>query len=131
MAIVPIITEEQANDQVKSIYEEIKKTFGIPFVPNLFKAMANNPEYLEATWTHFKASMVAAGELTHREKELVAFAVSATNNCEYCIFAHSTALKGFGLSDKGMVELVGVIGLYNNLNKFLDGLMIEPDMGVK
>jgi len=130
MAIVPIVTEEQANDQVKSIYEEIKKTFKIPFVPNLFKAMGNNPDYLEATWTLYKSAMVTADELTPREKELVAMAVSATNNCEYCILAHSAALKGLGLSDKGMVELMGVIGLYNNMNKFLDGLMIEPDMGV-
>jgi len=40
------------------------------------------------------------------------------------------ALKGLGLNDQGMVELMGVIGLYNNMNKFLDGLMIDPDLGV-
>ena len=70
------------------------------------------------------------GELTKREKELVAMAVSATNNCEYCIYAHAAAIKGLGLNDQAMVELMGVIGLYNNINKFLDGLKIDPDLGV-
>ncbi len=129
MAIVPLISEQQATGKVKEIYDQIKKTFAIPFVPNLYKAMGNNPEYLEATWNQFKVTM-GPGELTRREKELVALAVSATNDCEYCIYAHTAALKGMKLSEKGIVELMGVVGLYNNINKFLDGLMVEPDMGV-
>jgi len=129
MAIVTLVSEEQAEDQVKEIYEDIKKTFGLPFVPNLFKAMGNNPDYLKTTWNQFKATM-GPGELTPREKELIALAVSTTNNCEYCIYAHNATLKGMGLSEKGLVEFMGVVGLYNNFNKFLDGLMIEPDIGV-
>ena len=129
MAIVSMVSEEQADDKVKKVYEEIKKIFGLPFVPNLFKAMGNNPIYLEATWNQFKATM-GHGELTPREKELVALAVSATNNCEYCIYAHKAKLEAMGLSEKGLVEFMGVVGLYNNMNKFLDGLMIEPDLGV-
>jgi len=129
MAIVSFISEDQANDKTKIIYEEIKKTIGIPFVPNLFKAMGHNPDYLEATWNQYKVTM-GPGELSLREKELVALAVSATNNCKYCIHAHKAALKGMGLNDKGLLELMGVVGLYNNVNKFLDGLMIEPDLGV-
>lgn len=129
MSIIPLISEEQADEKVKKVYDEIKKTFGLPFVPNLFKAMGNNPDYLEATWHQFKIVM-GKGELSPREKELIAFAVSATNNCEYCIHAHKAALKGMGLSDKGLLELMGVVGLYNNFNKFLDGLKIEPDLGI-
>jgi len=129
MTIVSLVTEEQASEQVKTIYNDIKKVLGVPFVPNLFKAMANNPNQLEATWDQFKVVM-GPGELTKREKELVAMAVSATNNCEYCIYAHNAVLKGLGLNDQGMVELMGVVGLYNNMNKFLDGLMVDPDLGV-
>ena len=129
MTTVSLVTEEQASEQVKNIYQDIKKVLGLPIVPNLFKAMGNNPEQLEVTWNQFKVIM-GPGELTKREKELVAMAVSATNNCEYCIYAHTAALKGLGLNDQAMVELMGVIGLYNNMNKFLDGLMIDPDLGV-
>jgi len=130
MSITALVSEDEASDQVKLIYEDIKKTFGVPFVPNLFKAMAPNPKQLETMWNQYKSTM-GEGELTKREKELVAMAVSATNNCEYCIYAHSAALKGMGLSESGLVELMSVVGLYNYFNKFLDGLMIEPDIGAK
>lgn len=129
MTTVPLVSEKQANEHVMNIYQDIKKFMGLPMVPNLFKAMANNPKQLEATWNQFKVIM-GPGELSKREKELVAMAVSATNNCEYCIYAHTAALKGLGLNDQAIVELMGVVGLYNNTNKFLDGLMVDPDLGV-
>jgi len=129
MAKIPLLTEDQVDAKSKLIYTEIKKTLGVDFVPNLFKALANNPAQLEATWNQFKTTM-GPGELTPREKELVALAVSATNNCEYCLHAHTAALKAMGLSDKGLLEAMGVVGFYNYLNKFLDGLMIEPDLGI-
>ncbi len=124
-----MVAESVAPGKVKTLYEEIMKTLGVPFVPNLFKAMGSNPDYLEATWNQFKIVM-GPGELTRREKELVALAVSATNNCKYCIHAHTAALKGMGLNEKGIVELMAVVGLFNNFNKFLDGLLVEPDLGV-
>ena len=129
MTTVKMVAERDASAKVKAVYEEVQRTLGIPFVPNLFKAMAANPDYLQATWNQFKAVM-GPGELTRREKELVALAVSATNNCKYCIYAHTAALKGMGLSERGIVELMAVVGLFNNFNKFADGLLVEPDLGV-
>lgn len=129
MTQVKMVREGDASPKERAVFEEIKKTLGLSFVPNLFKAMATHPGYLEATWNQFKIVM-GPGELTRREKELVALAVSATNNCAYCIHAHTAALKGMGLSEKGIVELMTVVGLFNNFNKFLDGLQVEPDLGV-
>jgi len=127
MATIPLIPEDSADEKVKAVYAEIKKQFGV--VPNLFKAMGHNPDYLEATWAQFKVTM-GPGQLTPREKEMIALAVSTTNNCEYCIYAHTASLKQMGLDDKAIVELMQVVGLYNNFNKFLDGLQVEPDLGV-
>lgn len=129
MVQVKTVAEKDVSPEAKAIYEDIKKTLGIPFVPNLFKVMGSNPEYLGATWNQFKVVM-GPGELTRREKELVALAVSATNNCKYCIHAHTAALKSLGLSEKGILELMAVVGLFNNFNKFLDGLLVEADLGV-
>lgn len=50
MALVKLISEEEATGKVKALYEEIKEGLGTDFVPNLYKAMASNPEYLEANW---------------------------------------------------------------------------------
>lgn len=96
MATVTYVEEASATDRVKEIYVDIKKTFGTPFVPNLFKAMANHPAYLETTWARFKTIM-GPGKLDPKTKQVIALAVSATNNCEYCINAHNGRAQGDGV----------------------------------
>jgi AhpD family alkylhydroperoxidase len=127
MATVKYVEEAGASDKIKEIYGEIKKMFGIPFVPNLFKAMANHPAYLETTWLRFKAIM-GTGKLDPKTKQVIALAVSATNNCEYCINAHTAALKGMGFGDQEITELMAVVDMFNGFNKFLDGLRVESDL---
>lgn len=127
MPTVKLITEEEATGRVKDIYDDIKKTYGMPFVPNAYKAMALYPELLEAQWRKIKA-LRAGRELSAREKELVALAVSATNGCGYCIDAHTAILKRIGVSDRAIVELMAVVDHYNGLNAFLEGLQVESDI---
>ncbi len=78
---VPYVIESD-DPVVQTVYGEIKKTMGIPFVPNIFKAMAHQPAALEAKWQSYKAVMLA-GDLSRLSKELVAIAVSAVNACYY------------------------------------------------
>ncbi len=83
MATIKMIPEEEAADTVKVIYDEIKDTFGIDFVPNLYKVMAPNPAYLEANWNKVKAVMIESDNLDRLTKEIIAVAVSAVNSCDY------------------------------------------------
>ena len=62
MTTIKMIEEEEAEGKVKDVYAEIKETFGIDFVPNLYKVMAPNPAYLEANWNKVKAVMIESGE---------------------------------------------------------------------
>jgi len=127
MATVKLVEESGALPEVRKVFEDVKKTFGLPFVPNLFRAMAHNPDYLEATWQRVKVVM-GPGKLDRRTKEMIAVAVSAANNCEYCVNAHTAALKRLGATDAELVELMGVVDLFSGLNKFLDGLRVESDL---
>ncbi len=127
MATVKLVEESQASPEVRLVYQDIKKTFGLPFVPNLFRAMAHNPAYLEATWNRVKVVM-GQGKLDRKTKEMIAVAVSAANNCEYCVNAHTAALKSLGVTDAELVELMAVVDLFSGLNKFLDGLRVESDL---
>jgi AhpD family alkylhydroperoxidase len=127
MATVPFISDEQAVGQVKDIFEEIKRTFGLPFVPNLFRAMANHPAYLEASWNRFKVIM-GPGKLDPKTKEFLALAVSTVNNCEYCINAHTASLKRLGVSTEELLEGLAIVDLFSGINKFLDGLRVESDL---
>jgi alkylhydroperoxidase/carboxymuconolactone decarboxylase family protein YurZ len=83
MASIKMIPEEEATGNVKQIYEEIKETLGIDFVPNMYKAMAPLPEYLEANWHKIKTVMKGKGKLDSLTKEIIAVAVSAVMGCEY------------------------------------------------
>lgn len=125
MATIGLIPEEQATGKVKAVYSEIKKNFGT--IPSLFKAMAHNPEYLDASWQKLKVVM-GPGKLDRKTKEMIAVAVSAANNCEYCVNAHTAALRRLGVGDSEIVEIMAVVDLFSGLNKFLDGLRIESDL---
>jgi alkylhydroperoxidase family enzyme len=83
MAVVEMVPEEEAAGKVKEIYEEIKSQLGIDFVPNLYRVMAQKPEYLEANWNKTNAVMAAQGKLDRLTKEIIAVAVSAVNACHY------------------------------------------------
>jgi len=83
MASIMFISEEEALGKVRNIYEEIKSSLGIDFVPNMYKIMAHKPDYLETTWNKTKAIMHEPGKLDKLTKEIIAVAVSATMGCEY------------------------------------------------
>ena len=127
MATVGYVEEADAPDEVREIYAEIKEWFGLPFVPNLFKVMANHPAYLEATWRRLKV-ILGPGRLDRKTKEVIALAVSATNNCGYCIDAHTAALRQLGFGDPELTELMAVVDLFNGFNRLLDGLRVESDL---
>src|SRR5215216_6640218 len=79
MASVKLIPEEEATGKVKLLYDEIKSELGTDFIPNLYRAMASNPDYLEANWRKVKAIMFESLWLDRRTKEIIAVAVSAVN----------------------------------------------------
>ena len=82
MGLFRMVSEKGATGKVKRIYKEIMATKKIDFVPNFWKALSINPDHLEATWQKLKAVM-KPGKLDLLTKEIIALAVSITNNCEY------------------------------------------------
>jgi alkylhydroperoxidase/carboxymuconolactone decarboxylase family protein YurZ len=82
MALFCTVSEAAATGKVKTVYDDIKATKKIDFVPNFWKALSVNPEHLEAVWQKLKVVM-KPGKLDPLTKEIIALAVSITNNCEY------------------------------------------------
>ena len=83
VASTKMITEDEATGRVKEIYEDITQTLGIDFVPNMYKAMAPKPDYLQANWNKIKAVMKGPGKLDQLTREIIAVSVSAVMGCEY------------------------------------------------
>jgi AhpD family alkylhydroperoxidase len=127
MASIKLISEDEATGKIKDIYEDIKSQLGIDFVPNLYKAMAFMPNYLEANWNKVKAVMVEKGNLDRLTKEIIAVAVSAVLGCKYWLSVHTSAVQKLGLDDKAVLELMAVVDLFSGFNKLMDGLQVEQD----
>jgi len=82
LALFKTVSDAEATGKVRQVYDDIKATKGIDFVPNFWQALSNNPDHLEATWNKLKVVM-APGKLDKLTKEIIALSVSITNNCVY------------------------------------------------
>ena len=126
MATVSLIEYEQANDEVKAVYDDIRQVRQTDFINNFWKALANNPAQLKRTWEGVKEVM-APGALDPLTKEMIYIAVSASNQCEYCTHSHTAAAKAKGMTEAQHAELMAVIGMANSTNGLVASLQVPVD----
>ncbi|TAE56149.1 MAG: carboxymuconolactone decarboxylase family protein [Nostocales cyanobacterium] len=122
-----LIEYEDANPEVRAVYDDIRATRQTEYINNFWKALANHPPTLKRTWESLKEIMAGPGEIDPLTRELIYIAVSVTNNCEYCIASHSAAAKNKGMSDTMFGELMAIIGAANMTNRFANGYKIPVD----
>jgi alkylhydroperoxidase family enzyme len=82
MASAKLTPKDEATAKVKALYAEIRADLGTDFIPNLYKAMASNPQDLQANWRRDQAVMGESKRLDPLTKEIIAVAVSAVNACD-------------------------------------------------
>lgn len=133
IATVTPVDEVTATPRVAAIFNDIKRTKQIDFVPNFWRVLATNPDQLELIWTRLKALMhpEAAGRTSPLDavtRETIALAVSATNGCRYCVNSHTAAVRKLGLSVEALGEVLAIVALFNSTNALADGYQIEPDV---
>lgn len=127
MSTVKLVDENSSHPKVRSIFADIKATKKLDRVPNIWRALATNPDHLELCWSRLKAIM-QPGKLDMLTKEIIALAVSATNNCDYCINSHTAATLKLGLDYESLGEVLAVVGLYNQMNTLANAYQVEPDI---
>jgi AhpD family alkylhydroperoxidase len=126
MPTFPLIEYEDANAEVKAVYDDIMATRKTDYINNFWKAIAHDPSLLKRTWEGLKAVM-APGALDPLTKELLYIAVSVTNNCGYCIASHTASAFSKGMTADMFKELQQVIGMANATNKLVTGYQVEID----
>ena len=120
------IEYDDASSDVRAIYDEIKQARGVNDVNNFWKYLANDPVTLRRTW-HSLKEIMGPGALDPLTKELIYIAVSATNNCAYCIRSHTASASSKGMTDAMFGELMAVVGMANETNKLVHGYQIPID----
>jgi AhpD family alkylhydroperoxidase len=126
MTIVALTEYAQASAEVRAVYDDIMATRKVGDVNNFWKALASHPPTLRRTWESLKAVM-APGALDPLTKELIYVAVSVTNGCDYCTASHTASARKAGMTDEMLGELMAVVGMANETNRFADGYQVEID----
>jgi AhpD family alkylhydroperoxidase len=126
MATLGLIEYENASAEVRAIYDDIMATRGTDWINNFWKALAHDPATLRRTWLSIKEIM-SPGALDALTKEMIYLAVSATNQCGYCIASHTAAARKAGMNDAMLAELMAVVGMANETNRLASGYQVEVD----
>jgi AhpD family alkylhydroperoxidase len=126
MTMVPLMDYDEANAEVRAVYDDIMRTRGTDWINNFWKALANDPPTLRHTWESIKAVM-APGALDPLTKELLYLAVSVTNGCAYCTASHGAAARKAGMTREMLGELLAVVGMANETNALANGYRVPVD----
>ena len=124
MATLGLVEYQDASPEVRAVYDDIMATRKTDWINNFWKALANDPVTLKRTWQDIKQIM-APGALDTLTKELIYVAVSATNQCGYCIASHTASARNKGMTDDMFRELMAVVGMANETNRLSSGYQIE------
>jgi uncharacterized peroxidase-related enzyme len=96
MALVSYVSNDQATEKIKPVFEGMEKKIGA--VPNIFRALAHYPEMLEGFMS--LNSTLSKTRLNGKLRELAYIKTSELNGCDYCLHHHHALGKKAGLSDK-------------------------------
>lgn len=126
MALLPLLSDDRLDPRARAVFDEIRALRGTDYVNDIWRALANDPDELRATWEHVKRVM-APGALDALTKELIYVAVSAANSCSYCLHTHAAAARAKGMSPAMFNELMQVVYLASRTNRIAVGLRVEVD----
>lgn len=122
-----LIEYEDASDEVRAVYDDIRATRQTEYINNFWKALAQHPPTLCRTWETLKEVMISPGELDPLTRELIYIAVSVTNGCEYCIASHTAAARAKGMSEAILGELLAIVATANTTNRLANGYRVPVD----
>ena len=121
-----LIFYEDASEEVRTVYDDIKRTRKIDQVSNFWMAIANHPPTLRRTWECLKEIMVD-GALDIRFKEMIYLAISINNGCEYCRVSHGVSARKAGMTEEMFGELMAVVAMASETNKLAEGYGVPVD----
>ncbi len=112
---------EQVDPNMQKLFEKAEEVLG--FVPNVFVGYTIRPTHFTHWFNHFRELMQGESELSEAEREMVCLAVSAENQCLYCLVSHGAELRQ-KLGDPVQAERIAIdyrrAGLDERIEMMLD-----------
>ena len=122
-----VVQEFEASSEIQQLFEKIKEVWDLPFVPNLYKAIAKDPNQLQEH-VHQLQTLTGFPNLEPSLFHLIALTVAATRNCQYCINFHTAQLKKLDTSDQALAEMLMAIFYFNEVDQMDAEWNLEPDV---
>jgi len=130
MPIFGLLDYQQASPEARTVFDDIMATRKTDRVNHFWQALANHPPTLRRIWENVKQVM-GPSRLDALTKEMIYVAVSATNNCEYCLYSHIASARKLGMDDEMLAEVLAVAGLANETNRLANGYRVPVDEAFK
>ena len=126
MPLFGLLEYHQTSPAARAVFDDIMQVRQADRVNNFWKALANHPPTLKRIWENVKQVM-GPSRLDALTKEMISIAVSATNNCEYCLHSHVAGARKLGMDDEMLAEVLAVAGLANETNRLANGYRVPVD----
>jgi alkylhydroperoxidase/carboxymuconolactone decarboxylase family protein YurZ len=129
--VLPPIEPATALPEVRTVFADVREFYEMPAtgeIPTPFALAAYEPGYLADLWVTVRHTF-ADRQLSRRLKEALAFAVSLTSRSAFGTAFHLGEMRRLGVTDRGVMEVVGVTQMFSSYTKIADTLQLEPDMG--
>ena len=127
MSTQNLIEYADAGPEIRAVFDDIMATRKTASVNNFWKALARDPATLKRTWESVKFVMASDGALDPITKEMIYIAVSAVNQCSYCVASHTASAHKKGMTDEAFGELMAIVGLASQTNALVAGYRVPLD----
>src|SRR5262245_52642756 len=129
--VLPPIDMATALPEVRAVFADLREFYEMSAageIPTPFALAAYEPGYLADLWVTVRHTF-ADRQLSRRLKEALAFAVSLTSRSAFGTVFHLAEMRRLGVTERGVMEVVGVTQMFSSYTKIADTLQLEPDMG--
>jgi AhpD family alkylhydroperoxidase len=125
-AVLPPLDDAAAGAEAAAVLADARAFYGGE-APAPLRVIARDPAYLADLWSAVKHAFTER-RLGRRHKEALAFAVSLTTRSTFGVAFHLGELRRLGVSERGVMEVLGVAQMFSSYTKIADTLQLESDM---
>ena len=122
------LSSDAEGEAVQALFTDIRAFYVCREVPLPFRLISHDPAYAADVWDAVKRAF-DDNRLGRRLKEALAFAVSLTSRSRFGAPFHLAEMRRLGMTDRGVMEVLGVTQMFSSYTKIADTLQLEPDMG--
>jgi uncharacterized peroxidase-related enzyme len=109
---LPLVEEANASGDVAEIFENVKRSLQMPYVPNMMKAMAISPTTLKV-YTDLMLSFYQHTTLPQSLVSIIHFTVAEKSNCTYCTVGNELMCRTLGVDEDTLKAIAKDLGEVN------------------